>query len=338
MYTKPISNITRIATRKEGEPLNILCNSIHEAYQTAISHCNATFYIFQHPHCKVWNTKYRPLPPNFIQLDQNQKEQQIPSYVDFDLALIESVFGHYQFMKPIADRMHIPTIRLEHTSRMPWWDDNKMHDLKNLKGDINVFISEQSRNDWWFGKQEAKVIEHGIDTEEFCPSDIKREGGLSVVNDFKNRGNILGFEQWKYIVKDLPIKLLGATPGLSRPAASIKELVEHYQSTLVFINTSIYSPIPMSVLEAAACGCAIVSTATCAIPDIFTHGKNALLSNDPTELRYYFEKCLQEPEWAIEIGMAARKLIEERFNLGRFAKEWNETFEEASRIPYLGAI
>jgi len=335
MSISPIANITRAATRKEGEPLNILCNSIHEAYQTSISKCNANFYIFQHPHCKKWNTTYRPLPPNFIQLKEELKQNQIPPYVDFDLVLIESVFGHFQIMKPIADAMHVPTLRLEHTSRMPWWDDDKMRELKNLKADTNVFISAQSRSDWWF-EEDALVIEHGIDTQEFCVGAQERVGGISVANDFKNRGNILGFEEWKYIVKDLPIKLLGATPGISNPAGSVGELVSHYQSALAFVNTSIFSPIPMSLLEAAACGCAIISTATCAIPDIFTHADNAFLSNDPQELRGYFQHCLAHPEVAIEMGKKARKVIEDRFGLERFVGEWNEVFIRAASVPYLG--
>lgn len=334
-----ISSITKAATRMDREPLDILCNSIHESYQTSLSKCNARFWIYDHPHCKKWDESYRPLPPNFIQLDGALKEFQLPLHVDFDLVLIESVFGHFQIMSPIAKRLHLPTIRLEHTSRMPWWDNQKMVDLKNLRGDINVFISSQSRDDWGFGADEARVVEHGLDLDIYKP-DLSRErsGGLSVVNDFINRGNILGFDNWRAITKDLPTKILGKTPGLSEPAKNVEDLIAHYQEASIFVNTSVYSPIPMSVLEAAACECAIVSTATCAIPDIFTHGINAFLSNDPKELRFYYEMLLGKPDYARELGHNARELMLKRFNLGRFTSEWNELFVEAANIPYLGAI
>jgi len=77
-------------------------------------------------------------------------------------------------------------------------------------------------------------------------------------------------------------------------------------------------------MEAMACGCAIVSTNNCMIPEIIEHGKNGLLSNDPNELRQFLEMLLNNPELARKLGDEARKTIVEKFGLERFIENWND--------------
>ena len=84
------------------------------------------------------------------------------------------------------------------------------------------------------------------------------------------------------------------------------------------------------MLEAMACGCAIVSTANCMIPDIIQNGVNGLISNNPQELRSYLEMLLNNDSVAAELGANARKTIEERYSLERFTQSWNKAFELAT--------
>ena len=79
-------------------------------------------------------------------------------------------------------------------------------------------------------------------------------------------------------------------------------------------------------MEAMACGCAIVSTNNCMIPEIIEHGKNGLISNDPEELKSYLELLLDKPKMARMLGDAARKTIVERYNISRFVEDWNNLF------------
>ena len=64
----------------------------------------------------------------------------------------------------------------------------------------------------------------------------------------------------------MPIKVLGDSPGLSKPAESIEALREAYKTSSIFLNTSIHSPVPTVLMEAMASGCAVVSTNNCMIP------------------------------------------------------------------------
>ena len=152
---------------------------------------------------------------------------------------------------------------------------------------------------------------------------------LSVVNDFVNRDYCCNYSGWKRITEGLPVKLVGNTPGLSKPAKDIHELASEYQEASVFLNTSTVSPVPTSLLEAMSCGCAVVSTATCMIPEIIKNGVNGYISNNEQDLRGYTKELLEDPSLAAKMGQAARETILEKFSEDKFINNWNEVFDLA---------
>lgn len=331
-----VGNIMRQSTRDEDEPLNILCHTVHERQQSVMAKTGHNFYLLDHPHFKRWSNQYHKVPDNFVMLDGNLRENQIPIHVDFDLCMIESVFGHYQIMRPIADRLHLPIIRQEHTDTLDW-PNEKIDALKAMQGDVNVFITKNSRQRWHFSEEEAIVIEHGLDTSQFKPDKaVERQTVvMCVANDWIGRGHILGYDIFQKVTQDLPVKIFGDTPGLSHSTASVSDLIKEYQSTGVFLNTSRYSPIPMSVLEAMACGCAVVSTDTCEIPNIIKTGYNGFCAKNAEELRKYIDLCLNDKDVRHTIGVNARQTILDRFNEDRFIKQWDKLFKKVSQMPFM---
>jgi glycosyltransferase involved in cell wall biosynthesis len=81
-------------------------------------------------------------------------------------------------------------------------------------------------------------------------------------------------------------------------------------------------------MEAMACGCAIVTTGTCMLPEIIQNGVNGFISNDEKELRGYLEMLLSDEKLATELGNNARKTILERYSLQQFVDSWNKIFRE----------
>ena len=335
--SNPTASILRAATRKIDEPLNILTFPTHEALETNLCKTGHNFYAIRAQGIKDWNNKYRPLPDNYILLDPKKEQKQIPLDIDFDLVLSQNKFGQMQIAKNLSRLLQLPLISLEHTLPPDIWPKSHIEHLKGQRGHLNVFISEYSREAWGWKPEEALVVHHGINTDTFKPNNVEKKNSiLSVVNDFKNRSWCCGFELWQQITNGLSVSVVGDTPGLSLPSKNISDLINSYNTNTVFLNTSLISPIPMALLEAMSCGCAVVSTATCMIPEIIQNGVNGFISNKPEELRQYCQKLLSDNELNIRMGEAARKTILENFSLDTFVNNWNRIFTSASEITYVG--
>jgi glycosyltransferase involved in cell wall biosynthesis len=274
-------------------------------------------------------------------LDPSKGDEQLPVDVNFDCILSQNNFAHFHIAQKLSKFLHLPIVSLTHTLPPP--NDvsnyNYLDRVKQMSGDVNVFISEFSRASWGWNEDNAKVVHHGIDTERlFKPNPRKQREKhiLSVVNDWKNRDWCCGYSIWERATKGLPVKVLGDNPGLSEPAKSLTDLINNYQGSRIFLNTSTVSPVPTSLLEAASCGCAIVSTNTCMIPEIFSNGKDAYLTNDERAMRIYLEKLLADPGLAQKMGEAARRTVQEKFALKNFVNNWNNVLEEASNLVFKG--
>lgn len=334
----PVSSITRASTRKPGEPLNILCMPTHERYESGLCKTGHNFYAWRtlDGNLKDWDETYAKLPSNYSLLNPARGNNQIPSWIDFDLVLSQNKFGQYQIARQIADQLQLPLVSLEHTLPMPVWGDNQINILRKMSGDVNVFINDFSRKAWGWG-EDVKVIHHGIDTDTFSPNNkiTRRSVLLSVNNDWINRDWCLNFSGWKRISKGLTTYVIGKTPGLSYPAKDIEDLVNIYRSSYIYLNTTTHSPIPTALLESMACGCVPVSTATCSIPDVIINGENGFISNDENELRRYCQILLKNPDLCEKMGRKARETILEKFNMETFVKEWNNIFIQASEIIHI---
>jgi Glycosyl transferases group 1 len=333
-----VASIVRAATRGEDEPLNIICMPTHERFETGLCLTGHNFFAFRGKEVKDWNKKYSPLPENYTLLNPEKGNNQLPLDVSYDLVLSQNKFGQFQIAKKIARALHLPLVSLEHTLPHPTWSRSQRIALLEMAGDINVFISNYSRREWGF-EGKAEVIEHGIDAETFKANAnlVKREARvLSVVNDFVNRDWCCGYKLWKQVTEDLPSHLVGATPGLSKAAGSIPELVIEYAKSSVFLNTSQISPVPTALLEAMSCGCAIVTAATCMIPEFIEDGVNGYISNEPFVLRSRCQELLANPELAKQMGESARRTILDKFSMSAFVSKWKDVFKRAADITYKG--
>lgn len=328
MSVSPVSTILA-HTNRVSRPLNILTLPTHERYQTNLDKTGHKFYMVEHPKLKKWNDKFAPIPPNHIQTSLDD----FPLEVDIDLVLSQSRYGQYQILSNIARRLHVPLVSIEHTLPHPNWPDAEFQRAKGLVSDLDVFISNYSAEKWEIDN--PRIVKHAIDSSYFKPGKKQREGILSVVNDWKNRDVFCGYRLWEDTIQGLPFKVVGDNPGLSEPAKDTDDLIQHYQSSSIFYNTSVVSPIPMSLMEAMSCGCAVVSTATCMIPEIIDNGVNGLISNNHQELRQMLEYLLNNEKKRIELGKAARKTIKEKFSISQFTSTWNQIFEDAINNYYV---
>lgn len=335
----------RLKTGGGSRPLNILTAPTHERYESHLAQTGHNFFAIRVPGIlKDWNSTFAPVPANYGLLDPTRKPvpasedplenllQQLPPGTKFDLVLSQNRFGQFQLLSSLAKYLNLPLVSLEHTLPMSFWDKKKMSSLKQMKGDFNVFISEYSRKQWGYEGQ-ADVIHHGLDTEVFKNNEVDRGPfALSVCNDWVNRAIPCGYKVWEGMVREgkFPVRVVGDTPGLSKPAASVADLVGEYNRASVFLNTSLISPVPTALLEAMSCGCAPVTTNTCMIPEVIQHGVNGYLFDParPQDGVALTKELLANPTKAREMGKAARQTILDKFSLRSFLNNWNTLFNK----------
>lgn len=324
MLNNTTERIISIANRAKKEKYHILTFPTHERYETELCKTGHEFYALNIDGMKSWNSKQTDVPVNYHILPQNQ----LCNYLEFDFILVQSKFGQFQLAQNLNQQLGLPIVCLEHTLPTPsTMSKSQIDQMRQMKGNVNIFISEFSRSAWQI---DGEVIHHGLDTNTFIdnPSIEKDKTVLTVANDFVNRDYCLNFRGWQRITNGLNIKLVGDTKGLSEPARSINELVEFYNKCSVYLNTSTLSPIPMSLLEAMSCGCAVVSTSTCMIPEIIKNGYNGYISNDETELRNYIQLILNDDNLRKELGKNARETVVQKFSESKFINNWNILFDK----------
>ena len=326
--------ILRRATR--SGKFHILTFPTHERYETNLAETNADFWAWRGQGIKDWNEKYAPLPSNYHLLDPQKGVGQIPLYVDFDCIISQSPLAHFNIAIQLAEQLDLPIINIHHTLPPPHFTLQQIQGVKEFISPAveNIFISEYNKREWGYEQNEGVVIKHAIDSDFWCPGENERGNHvISVVNDWVNRDWCCGFKLWAQIVDynnpRFPTLRVGDTPGFSEPANGPEDLREKYRSSSVFINTSLVSPIPMALLEAMSCGCACVSTDTCMIPEIITHGVDGFIYSpkNPDKFIAKIQELLNKPNYAREIGNNASKKIQEMFCLQNFVDSWDVLYE-----------
>lgn len=135
----------------------------------------------------------------------------------------------------------------------------------------------------------------------------KKNRNFSLV--FAGDGNISMYES---LARDLRISQQCEFLGW---ISAGKEKLLH--SCGIFCLPSRAEGMPMSLLEAMACGMAVIATPVGGIPRVITHGKNGLLApvGDIDSLSSSIMTLLAKPQMREELGDAARKTIEHHFGM-----------------------
>src|SRR5437870_4684520 len=186
---------------------------------------------------------------------------------------------------------------------------------------------------------QVHVIPCGVNAERFSPHGERLEPPHVVcvarLSPVKNLGLLLeacaslrarGVQFRCALIGDGPcrdeLEAMRARLGLARVvelagAAEQAEVLAWWQRATVAVLTSESEGMPVSLMEAAACGVPAVAPAVGGIPELVEDGVTGLLVpvGDTQALAAALEQLLRNPELAARMGMAARRRVEERFSL-----------------------
>lgn len=323
-------NILKKIVNKDKKSFNILTTPTHEGYQSLLDLTGHNFHMISGQGIKTWDYHTRQLPKNHYYHKYDWKN--MPAISQMDMVLCQNRMQTYGICRNISDSTGIPLILLDHTEPPPNITEKQMVKLLSMDAHKKIFITEHNKNSWR-NEGDGIVINHAIDTSVFDhkEDDHYKNQGVSVVNRFPDRDVFCGWNIWKEITEDpdINVDLYGDNPGISQSINDSNQLSQTLSSYLYYLNTSLWSPVPMSMLEAMACGLPVVSTAKQEIPNIIKNGYNGFISNNTRELRDHCLYLQNNPNEAREMGINARKTILENFNIDRFVSQWNEVFTEA---------
>lgn len=327
MYTPITYTLGRL--NQKPKRLKILTFPTHESHATMLSGLEHDFYLLTGPQIKGWDFFTKPLPRNHYLL--TQPFPPMPNGIEFDLLFAQEPNALQRFLD-IKKQTGLPLLSLTHTQPPPGVAPKQLAKLQALRADKHVFITEFSKNSWG-GRPEDKIIYHGIDTNIFKGwNGLAAPHGISVVNQFASRDVFCGWTEWQAVAAATPMKLVGENPGLSASAKSTEDLVNQLCTARYFLNTSKWSPIPLSLLEAAACGCPIVTTNHQEIAKFFKHEENCLIANTAQEMMVATTRLKEDDELCQRLGKAARETILKYFDYQRFLTEWNSIFMETAKL------
>lgn len=91
--------------------------------------------------------------------------------------------------------------------------------------------------------------------------------------------------------------------------------------------------IPVSLMEAMAVGCPVISTRVSGIPELVVDGESGLLvpPRDPQALAAAIERLATDPELYRELGDGGRGMIEREFDLTAIGQRLSQWFAQISR-------
>jgi glycosyltransferase involved in cell wall biosynthesis len=204
---------------------------------------------------------------------------------------------------PLADQSRVPVMHVTHFNRL-FWD---------------------------CGDAPTDVVEHGIvDPGPGYTGELAR--AAVVVNDPVRRGRAVGTDLLPLLSRAAPLDVFGmnvaALDPLEGRLATFEDLPQdrlHQELARrrVYVHTSRWTSLGLSLLEAMHLGMPVVALATteavAAVPP-----EAGVLALRPEELAAAVRRFVSDPAEALVVGAAARRVALSRYGLGRFLADWDD--------------
>jgi len=98
----------------------------------------------------------------------------------------------------------------------------------------------------------------------------------------------------------------------------------------IFVSTSLYEGLGISIMEAMAAGKPVIATKTGGVPELIRDGVDGLLAptHDAQALKEHVELLVKDRDLALEMASSARKRVEEQFSLDKMVSRTQALYLE----------
>jgi len=133
------------------------------------------------------------------------------------------------------------------------------------------------------------------------------------------RGHFLsGKKEEAAIIHNEGISVLGERLILTGP---VDHIAEYYQAADLVLINSTREGLPNTLLEAMACGRAVLIKSLPGVDYIIRHRENGIIYKDSNEMKEWFYRLYQEPGLRMDLGQKARDFAESK---ATFRQAWNQ--------------
>jgi hypothetical protein len=217
----------------------------------------------------------------------------------------------------------IPAVYLEHTS--PEGPINDMRHPAADRPDLTVVhVTHFNALFWDVGSTPWRVIEHGIvDPGYRYTGEMQR--AVAVVNEPARRGRVTGTDILASLSGAVPIDLFGMGAGEVGGRDDLPQHLLHDEMARrrVYLHTTRWTSLGLSLLEAMHLGMPVVALATTEVPEAVPPAAG-VVTNRVDELTDALQWLVNDPEDARVMGKAARAAALDRYGLSRFLADWDE--------------
>jgi D-inositol-3-phosphate glycosyltransferase len=166
---------------------------------------------------------------------------------------------------------------------------------------------------------------------------MRREGGPAAVLVFVGASNPALYELGDRLSDQ--IRAAAEASGLGEDVRFVPPtpaIEDYFHAADVFAMPSLREGLPIVLLEAMACGLAVVASHLPGATDaIVAPGVNGVLVSpgDVAGFASGLSRLLAQPDAAAALGAAARKTVESRYTMEAIAEQWLEAYQQVLATP-----
>lgn len=185
---------------------------------------------------------------------------------------------------------------------------------------------------WDNGDAPVHIIDHGV----LIPPGVRYSGerpeGIVVVNHLQQRGRRLGADVFEQVRQQVPLQLVGMDSGRMGGLGEVGnlDLAAAMAQYRFFFNPIRYTSLGLAVIEAMMVGLPIIGLATTELSTVIRNGENGWIDTRIDKLVEVMNMLVHEPEVARRWGEAARQTAMARFNIPRFAADWDRVLTQVA--------